>query len=195
MYPLITLYGINNLGKTTQAERLVQKLRGIGRRSELLKYPRYEIEPSGPWLDRILRRGQTASSQREVELWFVINRYQAAPLLEEMLKQSIVVSEDYVGTGIAWGVANGADLDWMEAINQNLRHEDLAILLDGERFEGAVEKNHRHETNTELIERCRQVHLDLAKRYGWPIVNANATIDTVHAAIWQLINERFHFAA
>ena len=37
----IVLYGINNLGKTTQAKFLVEKLQSQGLRAEYVKYPIY----------------------------------------------------------------------------------------------------------------------------------------------------------
>lgn len=192
-HPFITLYGINNLGKTTQAERLVAKLNSIGKPAVHLKYPRYDIQPSGPFINAILREGQTTSSQKEVEMWMAINRYQAEQPLIEQLEKTIVVSEDYTGGGIAWGVANGSPMEWMEQINGYLRKEDFAILLDGERFSGATEAGHIHETNEPLIQRCREVFQELARRYQWPIVSANGTMDSVQAAIWQLVNDHFKF--
>jgi thymidylate kinase len=188
--PFITLYGINNLGKTTQAKLLVRRLEENGHPAELLKYPVYDIKPSGPFLDSVLRRGQKVNSPREMELWFAVNRQQAAPVLEEKLKSNIVVSEDYIGTGIAWGMAYGAELEWMETINSYLRVEDAAVLLDGERFTEAVEETHINETNSKLINKCRQAHLELAKRYNWSVVEANDSIETVHENIWQVVKDK-----
>lgn len=193
-HPFITLYGINNLGKSTQAERLVKRIIDSGMPAVHIKYPRYDIEPSGPYINSILRGGIQPGSQKEVELWMAINRHQAEPELKQLLEKQVVVSEDYVGTGIAWGIANGSAQEWMEQINAGLLTEDFAILLDGERFTQAVEKGHVHETNTELTDRCRRIHQDLARQHGWPTVNANGTIDEVHEAIWQLVNAKFNFA-
>ena len=43
----IVLYGVNNLGKTTQAQLLVERLNKAGVQATYLKYPIYDIEPSG----------------------------------------------------------------------------------------------------------------------------------------------------
>ena len=44
-YPgkFIVIYGVNNLGKTTQANMLVQKLKASGLKAEYLKYPIYDL--------------------------------------------------------------------------------------------------------------------------------------------------------
>ncbi len=44
---LITLYGVNNIGKSTQARFLVERLQAEGHRVEYLKYPIYDLEPTG----------------------------------------------------------------------------------------------------------------------------------------------------
>jgi hypothetical protein len=42
--------------------------------------------------------------EHELQLWFVLNRYQYEPELKKLLNDGyIVIAEDYVGTGIAWG--------------------------------------------------------------------------------------------
>ncbi|MFH0951850.1 MAG: hypothetical protein V1838_01540 [Patescibacteria group bacterium] len=189
-YPFITLYGVNNIGKTTQAERLVKMLKKNGQPAEHMKYPQYEVEPSGPFIDKILRQGQKTSSQKEVEMWMAINRHQAQLILEKKLKKGFVVSEDYVGTGIAWGMAHGSSREWMEAINDHLRKEDVVILLDGERFTDSIEANHVHETDQELVARCRQAHLELAKLYGWSVINANQSVEDIQNQIWEIASNK-----
>lgn len=165
----ITLYGINNIGKSTQAQILTERLIGAGYNAEFLKYPNYSVEPSGKFLDSVLRgSGEQKISEDELQMWFVLNRYQFQPEIEKKLSEGkILVVEDYIGTGIAWGVAKGLDRKWLEAINENLIKENLAIMLYGKRHVSAKEPSHIHEQNDTLIEKCRLVHEDLAKRYGW----------------------------
>lgn len=191
MGKFICLYGINNLGKSTQANLLVARLREAGHRAEYLKYPIYDLEPTGPLLYKILRdKNVKLENPTAKQLIYTANRVQYADELEKLLQENdFVIAEDYVGTGLAWGTAEGADLDYLEQVNANLRKADLEILIDGERFTEAVEKGHVHETNSDLTNRCRQVHLDLAKKYGWPIVNANQSIDKVYEEIFSHIKK------
>ncbi len=39
------------------------------------------------------------------------------------------------------------------------------------------------------MERCRQVHLDLAEKYNWQKVNANQAIEQVAEDIWQIVQK------
>lgn len=188
---LIVLYGTNNLGKSTQAKLLVAKLIAAGKPTEYLKYPVYDCEPTGPRLNQILRGGgPQLISEIELQKLYAQNRRDFQPQLEKKLAAGItVVAEDYTGTGLAWGVTKGAELSTLEQQNEGLLVEDLAILLDGERFLSGKEENHLHESSDELMLRCRQVHLDLAKKYGWKIVDANQPVEAVTAAVWQIVEK------
>ena len=188
---LIVLYGTNNLGKSTQAKLLVKKLNQTGVSAEYLKYPIYNSDPTGPKLNDILRGGKKQSiGEVELQSLYAQNRQNFQPELEKKLAIGVtVVAEDYTGTGLAWGVTKGAPLETLEQQNQGLLTENLAILLDGERFLSGKEANHLHESSDELMQRCRRVHLDLAKKFGWKIVEANQPIDTVAEKIWEIIKK------
>ncbi|MBP9709316.1 MAG: hypothetical protein KBD78_16900, partial [Oligoflexales bacterium] len=122
---LITLYGINNIGKSTQAGLLVKKLNEVGHKAVHIKYPIYDLAPTGPLLNDILRGGKQNISEEELQTIFVQNRIDFEPTLIDTLESgTTVVAEDYIGTGIAWGAAKGADLEWLEAINAPLLKED-----------------------------------------------------------------------
>lgn len=186
---LITLYGVNNIGKTTQAKLLLQHLKAEGRDAVYVKYPVYDVEPTGPYLYDFLRSGSAQSiSEEELQMWFTLNRYQFEPSLKNWLGEGkIVVAEDYSGTGVAWGTVKGANTAWLEKMNKYLIKEDLAILIDGERKLTAVEKNHIHETDHEVMKRSRQVHLDLGEKYDWVKVPLQDKKEDTAVLIWDVV--------
>ena len=188
----IVFYGINNLGKTTQAKKLVDYLNEKGVKAEYLKYPVYELEPSGSFINNILRGSKKQEiSEEELQLWYVLNRFQYQPVLKQKLEEGVtVVAEDYSGTGVAWGVAKGADEEWLVNLNKPLLKEDVALLFDGERFLQAKEENHLHESNDELMKKSREVHLSLAEKFGWIKINANDSIEVVFRNILKALEER-----
>lgn len=185
----ITLYGINNIGKTTQAKRLIRKLHECGKNAVYVKYPVYNSKPSGVFLDHVLRSGKMQDFfEEELQMWFTLNRYQFEPQLKELLKNDgWVVAEDYTGTGIAWGVAKGASLEWLENINKYLLKEDLAILIDGKRNMNAKEGNHIHERNDVLVTQCQKVFRTLSHRYNWKIVKIDHDWDITTECLWRCI--------
>ena len=191
---MITFYGINNLGKSTQARLLVESLNAAGHKTEYLKYPVYNLEPFGPLLNDYLRNGNPENlAPRESQLIFVLNRTQFEKTLLEKIRAGItIVAEDYCGTGIAWGLGTGSDKKFLQTINQHLYKEDLAFLFDGNRFKEAIEKNHRHENNEESMIKVREAHLELGAEYGWTKINANLTIPEIQAQIWQQVKTTFN---
>ena len=190
---LIALYGINNLGKSTQARMLVDALIEGGHPAEYRKYALYDLEPSGPIINAYLRGGNPHSlSAREYQFIHVLNRTQADQELREMLEQGVsVVVEDYVETGIAWGVAAGVDQDLLTTLNSHLVCPDVGLLFEGERFLESKETNHRHEEDDDLMRKVAQVHYDLSLQHGWPVVNANQHREKVHADVWRIVEPFF----
>lgn len=187
----IVIYGINNIGKSTQVRMLVESLRQRGREAESLKYPIYDLAPTGPRLNSILREGaEPGIIEIELQRVFAQNRRDYEPRLREKLEKGIwVVAEDYTGSGIAWGWTKGASLEELEKINTGLLKEDVPILLDGERFLHAKENNHIHEQQDALTTLCRQRHLELAKRYGWKVVDANMSVEQIHQTVMKILIE------
>lgn len=168
---------------------LAENLKKQGKETEVLKYPVYDIEPTGPQIDRFLRDPNAPKiTAEELQMWYALNRFQAQPELQKKLEQGItVIAEDYTGTGIAWGITHGADKAWVEAVNKYLLKEDLAILLDGEQFQTERETQHINEAHDERIAKCRQIHLDLAKQYGWKVVNANGEKEKIAEEILGIV--------
>lgn len=186
---LIVLYGINNLGKSTQAKLLVEMIKAHGKPAEYLKYPAYDVIPSGVLINDFLRKGNFHQlSPREAQIVYALNRSQVEPGIVRKLEAGIhVVAEDYTGTGIAWGIGAGVNEEFLKFINSHLLKEDVAILMDGERFIEAREAGHHHEKNDELTERVRGIHRRLGDEYGWHVVDANQPIEAVQQAIWQFV--------
>lgn len=187
----IVVYGMNNLGKTTMVKSLIDFLKSKGKDAVYLKYPIYDLEPSGPRINRYLREGNPENlNSVTVQKIYSDNRRDFEPELIKMIDGGkLIVAEDYLGTGIAWGMIGGATVEEIEKINNGLLEADLSILLDGERFLTGIESGHKHESANELWPKGRQIHLDLAKRYGWKIVNANQNREKVLDDVLKILKE------
>ncbi|MEK7544739.1 MAG: hypothetical protein AAB551_01265 [Patescibacteria group bacterium] len=171
--PFITFYGINNIGKTTHVKLLVERLRHEGYDAISLKYPVYDIAPTGPFLNQTLRHhdGAQALCEEELQLWFTLNRFQFQPTLEQYLKEGkIVIAEDYVGTGIAWGATKGASESWLTELNMPLRKADFSILMTGERILKSKEDSHIHENDDHLVLRVGETLKRLAAEQHWYVL-------------------------
>jgi dTMP kinase len=183
----IVLYGVNNLGKSTQAKKLVDRLQKEGHRATYIKYPIYDLPPSGMMINSYLRQGNPYNfSAREAQLLYILNRTQYAAMIDALLAQGVhVVAEDYTHTGIAWGAGRGVDRTFLEAANAHLRKPDIGFLFEGERFLASTEVGHANETNTPLTDAVKTILHDMGKTEGWETVQANDSIEGIHEKLWQ----------
>lgn len=189
---LITLYGINNIGKSTQCKILIDNLKKHGYDAVYLKYPIYSLAPTGVFINDVLRNsgGKQKISEDELQMWFTLNRYQYQPELQEMLNEGkIVIAEDYTATGLAWGSAKGASLDWLMELNKYLIKEDLAVYLKGKRNLQAKEANHVHESNDDLVEACQFILDNLATKFKWEKVQVKPSIGETSDEIWNIVDK------
>ncbi len=187
----IVIYGINNLGKTTQAKMLVKNLKKNGYNAEYVKYPVYKLEPAGPLINGYLRDGNPYKlTSREVQLLHFIDRVKFEPVLEEKLEKGInIIAEDYFGTGVAWGIGGGVDKNLLFHLYKFVKKEDLVFLFDGERFVDSIEKNHRNEMDDKLIKKVRKAHLMVGKKYKWQKIDANLPIEKIEKIIFKKVQK------
>ena len=184
----VTIYGINNIGKTTQVELLKENLEKQGYKVFNLKYPIYDIDPSGSFLHSVLRSRQQTISEAELQMWFALNRYQFQDKLQHLLStHDIVLAEDYTYTAIAWGSCKGLEQDWIESINSKLIKSDLQILLHGERSLETVEKGHIHENQHNLATKVADKLMDLAKKQDWKLIQRQPKIEQTQQLLLDLI--------
>ncbi len=186
----IVIYGVNNIGKSTQAGRLVEYLQQHGYKAEYLKYPVYD-SPTGMKISAILRSDKKQKlTEEEFQTLYYENRKDYEPVLKKKLADGVVIiAEDYTGTGLAWGSAKGTDYETLKKQNSGLLKENLAILMDGERFIHAMEEKHLHERDRELIAKVRQRHLEIGKEFGWKLVNANQPEEKVFQDILVIVKK------
>lgn len=187
----ITIYGVNNIGKTTHAKLLTERLKKEGFDSVYLKYPIYRLEPTGPEINAVLRTEEPQKiTELELQTLFMQNRRDFEPELKKMLEEGkIVVAEDYTGTGIAWGTAKGMEQVVVEKLNVGLLKEDFSILMKGNRDRRVIEEKHIHENNDELILKVGVILDGLAEKNGWKVVALRDRIPDTAEAIWHEVSE------
>ena len=185
----IVLYGINNLGKSTQAKLLTETLNNTGEKAVYIKYPVYDLAPSGPFINSYLREGNPHNfSAREAQMLYILNRTQYQKTLEKILEEGAhVVAEDYTGTGIAWGMAAGIDRAILEKMNEHLRNPDIAVLFTGKRFVSGKEDGHLHESDDVFTTKTAEAFEALGAAHLWYKIEANRTKEEVHAELFSYI--------
>ena len=186
---LIAVEGIDQAGKWTVCERLTRELRAAGVPAELTGFPDYAT-PLGEEIRRFLAGARSYPPQAR-QLLYAANRWERASDLRAWLADGrAVVVDRYVASGIAYGAAQGLDLDWMLAVERGLPVADLTILLDIPPEVSVARKlaaRDAYEGQTDLLGRAREVYLRLAQSPGWRVVDASGDRETVWEAVLAVV--------
>jgi thymidylate kinase len=186
----VVIYGPNNIGKSWQIKMLASRLiRSAHQSFMVIKYPLYEFEPTGPKINAVLRFGKKMAPWDFQKLQFQ-NKLDFQDTIINLLNSGVdVIAEDYLGTGIAWGMIENLGIKELEDINYGLIKPDVSILLDGKRRIKAREVGHRFEDGSE--QRWLEVRDNfrrLALKYKWKIISYNTGSEVVHEKIWSLVS-------
>jgi len=184
---ILTLEGIDKAGKATQARLLSERLQADGFRCRMISFPVYTT-PIGREL-KLLLRGRRSYPIQVKYLLMSANRWEMKAELESTDFDLLVLNR-YIYSNIAYGVASGLDRSWLESLDRGLPKPDLVILLDispTTSLERKMRGRDVNEQDLKYLERVRSVYLDLAKEYGWLVVNAERSVNVVQGEIYAVV--------
>ena len=185
---LVVLEGIDGSGKTTQARRLLRRLRRRGRKAAFFREP-----TRGRWgreIKRLAARADSATPERELELFVEDRRENVARNLVPALREGkVVVLDRYYFSTIAYQGAKGIDPGRIRRLNEAFAvRPDLVIVLDVEARAGLARIGGRR-TRDELFER-EDYLVEVARIFrgfqGPPFVHIDGRCDprAIAKAIW-----------
>jgi len=179
---LIAVEGIDQAGKQTVCERLVEWLRSMDVPAEPAGFPDYST-PIGQEIAAFLR-GERDFPPQARQLLYAANRWERVADIRRWLSSGrTVVVDRYVASGIAYGAAQGLSLAWMRGLEEGLPEAELTLLLDIPPEVSLARKQtarDAYEARTELLVRAREVYLALASEPGWQVVDARGD----RAIVW-----------
>ena len=191
----LVIDGGDATGKTTQAGRLVQRLREQGR----AVLPTFEPggTPLGAELRHLLLDGTVTIEPEAEALLMAADRAQhVADVIEPALARGAwVVSDRFVGSSLAYqGAARGLGVDAVAALNRFATGDlesDLVVYLDAPvEVLRARQKAHRDRIESEgdgFLEAVSAAYDELARRLGWCVVDATPEPDEVEERVWRSI--------
>lgn len=197
----IVIEGGEGVGKTTQADLLIKKLLGVGRKAEFIR------EPGGDPLAEKLRElllDPKLSHEPETELLlFNAARIQTLVIVASKLEQGIdVVSDRNMLSTIAYqGYGRGLDLAMVREVCELATTRvkpDIIILLDAPADVVNARRDNRG-TSDRFEQLDESFHANVREGYKTeaqildiPIVDASPAVDVVAEAIWQNVEPLLH---
>jgi dTMP kinase len=127
---LITIEGIDGVGKTTQTRMLVEHLKGKGHDVVQLREPTDGIW--GKKIKNLTRHGRNVSPKEECQ-WFLKDRVEDVEekILPALSQDKIVVMDRYYYSNMAYQGALGLDKERIREENEKFApRPDLVIILD-----------------------------------------------------------------
>ena len=190
---LIAFEGLDQSGKQTQAERLLEAFRAAGQRAEFLTFPAYETA-IGDEIDKALH-GQRDYQPDTLQLLYVANRFEFKPKIESWLEAgTMVVCDRYLASSIAYGEAQGVDGAWLTEIQRVLPQPSLTILLDIPPDASLNRKQvarDKFERDLPMLGRVRESYLRQAGRSkDWIRLEGHHDKDGVSAAVTSAVRSR-----
>lgn len=189
----IAIEGIDAVGKRTQTSILRRWLGSKGLTTRTLSFPAYET-PIGREIKRFLA-GAVDYPQEVRAMLYAANRWEKKAELEAILSNTdATIVDRYTGSNLAYGVSSGLQLEWLLHLEEGLPKPDLVLVLDGSPTKLVPRRGDRkdsYERNINLQEKVRGAYLKLAARFGWAVVNADASVEEVSQAIASVVSNTF----
>ena len=190
---LIAFEGLDQSGKQTQAERLLEAFRAAGHNAEFLTFPAYETA-IGTEIDDALH-GKREYQPDTLQLLYIANRFEFRPKIEAWLRAgTMVVCDRYLASSIAYGQAQGVDPTWLADIQKHLPQPSLTLLLDMPPDVSLKRKKadrDKFERDMPLLGRVRESYLQQARASSnWVRVAAERPKEEVSAEIIAAVRSR-----
>ena len=188
---LIAIEGIDAAGKRTQSSILQAWFNSKGLTTRTLSFPVYETT-IGKEIRKFLD-GSVDYPQQVRAMLYAANRWEKKTELEAVLsKTDVTIVDRYSGSNLAYGVSNGLALEWLLNLEDGLPKPDLVLLLDASPTKLVPRRGDRkdsYERNISLQEKARDAYLELAKRFGWSVVNADGGIEETSRGIISAVSQ------
>lgn len=189
---LIAFEGLDQSGKQTQAERLLDAFRSKGHRTEFLTFPAYETA-IGIEIEHALR-GRRDYQPDTLQLLYVANRFEFKPRINEWLAAgAIVVCDRYLASSIAYGEAQGVDSQWLSDIQRFLPQPSLTLFMDMLPELSLTRKQadrDKFERDMPLLGRVRESYLRQSTAPDWVRIDASQDKDAVSQAVMSAVRSR-----
>ena len=182
---LVGIEGIDAAGKRTQATLLASWLRKRSVTTGMTSFPDYSTiigkEIHGYF------HGSRDYPTEVVHILLAANRWESKNRVESMLAANqLVVVDRYTESNLAYGVAKGLSLDWLQNLEVGLPKTELVLVLDAPPATTARRRpstTDRYELDARIQEQAREAYRRLAPEFGWKLIDASGGIDETHRLV------------
>lgn len=189
---MVAIEGIDAVGKKTHCQLLSRWLRARGLETTVQSFPDYAT-PIGKEI-RLFLTGKRAYPVELQHMLFAANRWEKRDEIASDLRHGgLVVVNRYSESNLAYGMANGLDVDWLASLERGLPATDLVIVLEAPppslRSRRPKVSKDAYERSSGLQKRAQDAYRELAKDRGWTQVDANRPVPQVQIRVQAVVRE------
>lgn len=189
---IIVIEGSDQAGKKTQSELLAKALRKSKIKTKIFSFPDYTT-PLGKEINGFLH-GKRKFPPQVIHCLLAANRWEKESEIKKAESQnSVLIMNRYYQSNLVYGVANNLSLTWLQGLDQGLPKADLVIVLDvsqKESFSRKKSNRDRFEKDTIFLQKISRTYRILAKKFGWHIINASQSKESVHNDIMRVLSKK-----
>jgi dTMP kinase len=191
----IVVEGGEGVGKSTQVDLLVERLRATGRAVDKTREPG-GTQKGKELRERLLHDPRELDPDKELELMLEDRRIHVAERIAPALARgTVVVSDRFTPSTLAYqGVARGLGLENVEERSRAVTggvEPDVVVVLDvaDDVAEGRLsdDRDRFERAGADFHARVRTAYRELAPERGWVIVDASGTPAEVADRVWAAV--------
>ena len=186
---LIVVEGIDQSGKQTQTQMLSRKIKAFGYHTSIWNFPDYAT-PLGHQL-RFYLKGKTSFDFHAVHLLYAANKWEKAASISRAVNLgAVAIINRYTPSNLAYGIAHGLSLNWLESLEEGLPKPDLVLILDVSprtSFKRKRQLRDLHEKDLSYLLKVRGVYLRLARKYRWKVIDGKRDARVVGLELWKRV--------
>eukprot|EP00736_Rhodelphis_marinus_P014535 Rmarinus@m.8648 len=179
----IVLEGMDRSGKSTQVQRLTEKLVTEGISVENMRFPDRSTT-IGQMINAYLTNATDLADQ-SIHLLFSANRWELQRKIESMLQNgTTIICDRYAFSGVAYTSAKGLDLDWCMSPEEGLPAPDAVLFLQlppsvAESRASYGEERYEKREFQEVVRKQFELLGTRVPDSVWKTVDASGSIDEV----------------
>jgi dTMP kinase len=197
----ITLEGVDGCGKSTQADKLVEKLFETEISALTVREP--GGDPISESIRKLLLHAEESMSDRAEALLMIASRAQLTDkvILPHIINGKWVVADRYADSTLAYqGGGRGLSVNALEAINNFGTYTlkpDITFFIDipvekaNERMSVSRDRIEREGANFQQRVRAQYLAMNTKEPERVILINGEQSIDKVFEDIWSIMKEKF----
>jgi len=188
---IIGIEGVDAVGKQTQTLLLKKWLRRNGFACVGMSFPDYGT-PIGKEIAAFLSAERNFPPQVR-HMLFAANRWEKLTVIKRYQNEGKVINVNrYTESNLVYGMAYGLPIKWLSALEDGIPKTNMVLVLNAPPKQLASRRwdKDSYEKDQDLQQRASALYKELARRFGWGVIDATKNVEEIHDSIIGLVKHQ-----